>query len=164
MFYLIGTTRNYDDKGEIVPWLIITLLCYLVVAVSDPGFADSDEIPPNGEDYVIRRQKVVDFLEEGNPSFTGMMDESIPLGMRPYYQEYNAFFNNAYDEAPCFTICLADISRGMGKQFKAMKKQDEIPSLTTGAWYKSVWGFGKDGRRKAPSCAWAMVVELKPQL
>ena len=74
-----------------------------------------------------------------------MMDESIPLGMRPYYQEYNAFFNNAYDEAPCFTIGVADISRGMGKQFKATTKQDEIPSLTTGAWYMSVWGFGKDG-------------------
>ena len=70
MFYLIETTRNYDDKGEVVPWLVITLLCYLVVAVSDPGFADSDEIPPNGEDYVIRRQKVVDFLEEGHDGST----------------------------------------------------------------------------------------------
>ena len=70
MFYLIETTRNYDDKGEVVPWLVITLLCYVVVAVSDPGFADSDEIPPNGEDYVIRRQKVVDFLEEGHDGST----------------------------------------------------------------------------------------------
>ena len=39
MFCLIETTRNYDDKGEVVPWLIITLLCYVFVAVSDPGFA-----------------------------------------------------------------------------------------------------------------------------
>ena len=70
MFCLIETTRNYDDKGEVVPWLVITLLCYVVVAVSDPGFADSKDIPPKDEDYVARRQKVVDFLEEGHDGST----------------------------------------------------------------------------------------------
>mmetsp|Transcript_768 Transcript_768/g.1831 ORF Transcript_768/g.1831 Transcript_768/m.1831 type:complete len:332 (+) Transcript_768:172-1167(+) len=70
MFCLIETTRNYDDKGEVVPWLVITLLCYVFVAVSDPGFADSKDIPPKDEDYVARRQKVVDFLEEGHDGST----------------------------------------------------------------------------------------------
>ena len=50
MFCLIETTRNYDDKGEVVPWLVITLLCYVLVAVSDPGFADSKDVPPRDED------------------------------------------------------------------------------------------------------------------
>jgi|GEM_PF-3747259 len=98
--------------------------------------------PPPPETFTAN---LADFLEEGNPSFTGMMDESIPEGMRAYYQEYTDFSKNAYDAAPCFTIGVADISRGMGKQFKHQKKQDEIPSLTTSACYMSVWGFGKDG-------------------
>ena len=93
-----------------------------------------------------------------------MIDESIPLGMRPYYQEYNAFFYNAYDEAPCFTIGVADISKGIGKQFKAMKKQDEIPSLTTAAWDMSVWGIGDDGRRKAPSCGRYLTIKERAKI
>ena len=36
MFYLIETTRNYDDKGEVVPWLI-SRCCATSPYVSDPG-------------------------------------------------------------------------------------------------------------------------------
>lgn len=68
--YLLKTTRNYDDRGELIPWLVITLLCYAFVAVSDPGFADSEDVPPSDEDYTARRQKVVDWLEEGHDGAT----------------------------------------------------------------------------------------------
>jgi len=92
--------------------------------------------------------KLVDFLETGNKDFSSRADLAIPTGMKPYYDDYKKHFQKEFEQHPDFSVGVCDLCRGMEKAFTALTKKDEIPSLTGGAWYLTIFGLSAEAQCK----------------